>query len=223
MLCAFSKENGTSCLRDFLSEFQTLITGLAAVIAASATIYVMHRTDAAQEARHKELVQLTLRSDRLSVERALIPQAAELQRILMAIDFGISRATNRRHGEDFREGAAELAGNLSRALTLCEKVINRQAFIDGSKLFDGHLAASTDHFRRELESRRNRCHDAIGPLNFGRSDAEAPAWSEINIDTLALKIIRDSSEISNDLEGMIEGFRRLSRAYHVQIEIAASP
>lgn len=45
--CAFSEKSGTSCLRDFLSEFQTLITGLAVVIAASATVYVMIRTDAA--------------------------------------------------------------------------------------------------------------------------------------------------------------------------------
>lgn len=221
--CTFSEKSGTSCLRDFLSEFQTLITGLAAVIAASATVYVMIRTDAAQEARHRELVQLTLRSDRLAAERALVPQAVELQRIQMAIDSQITRASTYRGAESFRKGSAELAESVNRALALCAKTINREAFVDGSRLFDGPLAATTQHFRGNLESRRKRCRDCFGPLNSDSSNADAPAWSGVEIDTLALKVFRDASEISNELAVMIEGFRRMSRTYGLPIELAPYP
>lgn len=53
-----------------IKEYQTLITGLAAVAAAFATINAMQRTEERQAERHVELIRLNLRAERLRALRA---------------------------------------------------------------------------------------------------------------------------------------------------------
>ncbi|PDT15544.1 hypothetical protein CO670_17385 [Rhizobium sp. J15] len=80
----------------FLEKFQTLITGIAAVIAAYATVRQMQVTDQAAQRRHNEilesaknndrearqrhnqLVELTIRKDSLVAERLLYPDLERL-------------------------------------------------------------------------------------------------------------------------------------------------
>lgn len=65
--------------RNFIYDFQTLIGGGAAVVAAWLTVRQMRITDERSEFRHRELVSLQLRADRLRVERLLYPSLNELK------------------------------------------------------------------------------------------------------------------------------------------------
>lgn len=58
----------------FVYKFQTLITGIFAIIAALITVRTMRITDERQELRHRELISLNLRRDRMRVRRAADPQ-----------------------------------------------------------------------------------------------------------------------------------------------------
>ncbi|GEM_PF-6890069 len=55
-------------------NFQTLITGIFAIIAALITVRTMRKTDETQEDRHRELISMNLRHDRMIVRRAVNPQ-----------------------------------------------------------------------------------------------------------------------------------------------------
>ncbi|MHB2265835.1 hypothetical protein [Aliihoeflea sp. PC F10.4] len=54
-----------------LQSWQTLATGVLAVLAARMTIFQMQRSDERQQIRHQQLLQLTLRGDRARVRRAV--------------------------------------------------------------------------------------------------------------------------------------------------------
>lgn len=56
----------------FIYDYQTLLTGIGAIGAASVTILVMRVTEDKQGRRHLQLVELALRPDRLKSDRVLI-------------------------------------------------------------------------------------------------------------------------------------------------------
>lgn len=70
----------------FVFKFQTLITGVFAIIAALITVRTMRITDEKQELRHRELMSLNLRRDRMIVARAAKPQLEEIIDIRKLID-----------------------------------------------------------------------------------------------------------------------------------------
>ncbi|WP_139283802.1 hypothetical protein [Rhizobium sp. NFR12] len=72
-------QTGGDTWRNIISDFQTLFTGMAAVAAATWTVLTMEKTDARQEARHRELVALTIRADRLRADRAVHPQLQDYE------------------------------------------------------------------------------------------------------------------------------------------------
>lgn len=67
-----------SSVEHFASEWQTLIAGILAVIAAAWTVREMRRNDGAQQVRHEQLMQLNLRADRLRARRAAFPYGLQL-------------------------------------------------------------------------------------------------------------------------------------------------
>lgn len=75
----------------YLSEWQTLIAGILAVAAAAWTVGEMRRTDSMQQQRHKELVLLNLRADRLRARRAAFPYADRLERFADAMHMGVEQ------------------------------------------------------------------------------------------------------------------------------------
>ncbi|MDQ0454632.1 hypothetical protein [Rhizobium paknamense] len=62
-----------SCIRNYIYDFQTLITGVLAVAAAYFTVRQMQETDRLAEQRHRDQIQLQMRPDKLKLERRLIP------------------------------------------------------------------------------------------------------------------------------------------------------
>lgn len=102
-----------------LKEYQTLIAGLAAVAAAFATINTMHRTDEAQAERHRQLVDLTLRPDRLKANRAAYAFPAAIKTLAREADFIVTLATK---SSDI---TPELVNRLIEATQSVEKRVRR--------------------------------------------------------------------------------------------------
>ncbi|MBB3462004.1 hypothetical protein [Rhizobium sp. BK377] len=166
-----SGQDGGDYWRNTIYDFQTLITGLAAVLAAAftvgkmqQTIDVMERTDRESDRRHRELVGLTRRPDRLRLQRAVFPQLQDLQEISSRfVDFENIRETMRpdqgspdlswlrqvteRHRVDFEE---------------LDKILHRRQFLDGVNLFDG----MTTRYLDELEA---ACKAAVGAIQDHQS------------------------------------------------------
>ncbi|WPJ67939.1 hypothetical protein AUSSIE_16 [Sinorhizobium phage Aussie] len=71
----FTDRTGGDALRNLIYDFQTLITGVLAIIAASWTVMQMRETDRLQEIRHRQQLALSERRDRLAAERftAFVP------------------------------------------------------------------------------------------------------------------------------------------------------
>jgi hypothetical protein len=126
---------------DFVYNYQTLITGVAAVAAAFLTIRQMTLTDESSERRHQELLALSHRGDQMRLERALNPQYSDLVRISWALD-------ERRLGAPVFEGKH---ADEQRATWLSEEILphvreiiritDRKQLRDGEFLFGGVLSA----------------------------------------------------------------------------------
>ncbi|QIO60668.1 TrbC/VirB2 family protein [Rhizobium leguminosarum] len=132
----------------FVSDFQTLITGLAAVGAATWTISVMEKTDARQGERHAQLIELSLRGDRLAVERAIYPQVEGLSGMCWQFAFlktGMLKANTYR-------GQLSVIVQYARVVETCCRdlvaLLEREQLVEGSRLFDGILAYKL-HWLRE--------------------------------------------------------------------------
>ena len=68
-ICAGLALGGMTELEFRLYDWQTLIAGILAVGAAAITLFEMRRTEAAQGKRHNDLLRLSLRQDRMTIER----------------------------------------------------------------------------------------------------------------------------------------------------------
>lgn len=125
-----------STAEHYLSEWQTLVAGILAVIAAAWTVGEMRRNDEMQQARHEELMRLNLRADRLRVARATIPHANEMvasaKRISRVIEGGLI--------EKLASGESAAFTTLFGERELLEKMVNNKAIKAASDLFDANTA-----------------------------------------------------------------------------------
>lgn len=126
---------------DFVYNYQTLITGVAAVAAAFLTIRQMTRTDESSERRHQELLALSHRSDRMRLERALNPQYSDLVRISWALDEKRLAAPDfeGKHADERR--ATWLSEEILPHVQEIIGIIDRKQLRDGEFLFGGVLSA----------------------------------------------------------------------------------
>lgn len=74
----------------FIYNFQSLLTGLFAIVAALITVHTMRETDDRQEVRHQELMSLNLRRDKMIIRRAVHPQILDLGDPVRFLDGGIA-------------------------------------------------------------------------------------------------------------------------------------
>jgi hypothetical protein len=128
-------------LGHFLYDYQTLITGFAAVGAAFVTVWKMTETEIAQGRRHQQSIDLAQRADRIALERAINPQLKDLASVhasLQALDLSKDRFNDDRGDPEWRL-VSSICGPYLRALRSFKEICSRQAFIDGRKLFDGEL------------------------------------------------------------------------------------
>lgn len=123
----------------FIYDYQTLITGIAAVFAAGYTVRQMRITDEMSEKRHRELVSLQLRADRLRVERLLFPALGDLEDALKKVsNFNLSVV--QKILDDEPDNARLLIESLERECFEVLSILGNSQFKAAEDLFDGDLA-----------------------------------------------------------------------------------
>ncbi len=136
-------------LRNLYYDFQTLIGGVLAIIAAWWTIGTMEKTDAEAARRHAETMALGLRREYLELDRALNPQLGFLKK-LAKVDWPAPAETD---GEDFRfSEAVDRDVDFSREFQVSIRAcIERSAFKDAQWILDGPMSLAVEELKASLD------------------------------------------------------------------------
>ena len=141
-----SADTGPTCARSLLSEFQTLITGVAALLAAIITVSTMERTAATARRDQSSLLSLTLRPDYLKIERLIEPQLEQLEtcvayfeRFLAALD-------------PYSVGGIGVLRKVERSATNALAIVERACWADAAPLFTGQMTKKLADYRNSLRS-----------------------------------------------------------------------
>ncbi|WP_143540231.1 MFS transporter [Rhizobium chutanense] len=157
----------------WVNQFQTLITGIAAVLAATITIRTMERTDRESERRHRELVSIQTRPDRLKVSRALFPQIQDLRDIHFELSDLYDGKIEPPPGDDTREWSwvTEVSRRYLPRFDEIDRVLSRHQFQQGIVLFDGPTTRYLDELMEQNQVVRYTLHrhleivDAFDPTS----------------------------------------------------------
>ncbi|RFB91788.1 hypothetical protein B5K08_15955 [Rhizobium leguminosarum bv. trifolii] len=79
-------QHGGDGWRNAIYDFQTLITGVAAVVAAYFAINQSRMVEANSERRHQQLMELSLRSARLMINRTVFPMVEYIEEALENVE-----------------------------------------------------------------------------------------------------------------------------------------
>ncbi|WP_160012500.1 hypothetical protein [Rhizobium sp. 18055] len=137
----------------WINEFQALLTGVAAVIAAYLAIRQSQSTEYSSERRHSELVRLQLRPDKLRIERGINPQLRHL-----VDNHGAIREASKISTSDFsqRPGAAEYhwlsaVVDILPDLVYLKSTLSRPQFRDAFHLFNGETMFAIIEIEQALD------------------------------------------------------------------------
>ncbi len=128
--------------RKWVYDYQSLIGGLLAIVAASATVAQMMRSEAENNKRHRQLIDLQLRPDRLRIERMLVPQRGNLWSVYIDL-LALKEPTG-----DFEE-VSTFVEHLKKLNSIMSNQVYSDAWKASSDLFDGNL----NHMRTELQQK----------------------------------------------------------------------
>ncbi len=211
---------GGDSWRNLIFDFQTLITGIAAVAAATLTILTMEETDRRADKRHQELIELQVRPDQLRIERALNPQLQELSHLL-------SELREIRSVKDLIAGSGDPNFQWMSRVALdhlpffekLETILGRSQFVAGSSLFDGQTASFLNRLEDSLTTllpSLERHLKAINPLTHANDtfDYEENVFEYVFFDTQsaifhALKALDD----------LVQALQRLSDQYKPSVPL----
>ncbi|MGO8067959.1 hypothetical protein [Rhizobium leguminosarum] len=131
---------GGDAWRNLIYDFQTLIAGFFAVLAAWWTVFTMNRTERADAERHAQQIDLALRGDKLKIDRALYPQFRELNDTRKLLASVLQR--HQTASKDPTDGGSPLRffiDDICGEIEAIDALLKRPHFIDGALLFDGDL------------------------------------------------------------------------------------
>ena len=153
-----------SSANKFIYDYQTLITGIAAVFAAGYTVRQMRITDEMSEKRHRELVSLQLRADRLRVERSLFPALGDLEDSFKKVR-DINLSVVQKILDDEPDNARLLIESLERACFDAISILGSSQFKAAEDLFDGDLTLRYSVAYDELMGLEGACRTCISDFS----------------------------------------------------------
>jgi hypothetical protein len=143
-------ENSTGdAWRNFIYDFQTLLTGFFAVAAAFVTFYQMQKFDAQSAKRHEEQVKLAFRPDVLLMERAYSPSVETIREWRD----DMRRISSKWRAEHLREDAyrdREMIVSLASGFI---EEIERDTFQRATHLFSGKMVTLIDLLISEVHQK----------------------------------------------------------------------
>ena len=169
------EQNGGDPWRNFVFDFQTLLTGIFAVGAATWTVLTMELTDTRSEERHRQLMAVSLRSELRAVDRALNPQADEIEEILgylWSADYDPLET-----GVNNWEWFSNLAKTNYGSIRDLEGIVERPQITDAQPYFDGDLLMAFDEFTGYLVGVSNDLREHILALHSAKNEE----WGEFGV------------------------------------------
>ncbi|KEC73928.1 hypothetical protein RLPCCGM1_c2047 [Rhizobium leguminosarum bv. phaseoli CCGM1] len=150
-------QRGGDAWRNAIYDFQTLITGVSAVVAAYLAIKQSQVIEANSERRHQQLLELNLRPARLMISRSVFPMVEYIEIALPEMQSWHDALT--------AEGGAWFVAqnmiDLRRATTHWANIVHDDQLDVAKKYFDGHMEHA---LRRSRQAAQN--------INLGVSNLE---------------------------------------------------
>ncbi|TAV99979.1 hypothetical protein ELI24_17110 [Rhizobium ruizarguesonis] len=202
---------GGDSWRNLIYDFQTLIAGIAAVLAAAFTIRTMEKTDRESERRHRQLMELTLRADRLKVSRSVKP-------FLPAIIQAIADVSNFIHptGIDEIKGVGSqmvYASGVENYTTGLSQILNNPQLNEAYQLFEGKLAIDLEQARQQVAALQSAGRSLFKEIKTkstaGDPEVEIFVAAQSRIKSLTIKAIL----LKGCLEEVRIGLSTLSNLY----------
>lgn len=215
----FTDRQGGDPWRNAIYDFQTLITGVLAVVAATATVLQMQVADRKSDERHRQSMELALRGDRLLLQRALVPQIDHMRECFEAMN---------RLYERFVEHSANVGENgfppvddwwweFQKVFDVIGEAIERPHFKDGERLFDGDLSYRIGDLRRHTKRLQPGVEIAkqyySGPLTF-EQQWEVLRWQNNGGEADIADYVR---YCAGEFPDIIESLIRVGLSYGVQV------
>lgn len=119
-------------------QFQGLIAGFLAILAAYVTIYQMRISDEKSDRRHEDALRISMLPDRRRVERAINPAAAMIKRSKNGLVLN-ARQINE-PGNATREKSRKVLYRINSELERLEAEIAKDTFYQGMQIFNGILS-----------------------------------------------------------------------------------
>lgn len=121
--------------RNFIYDFQTLITGFFAVGAAFLTFRQMQQFDARSETRHEEQIKLALRPDVLRIQRANSPSVETIREWRD----DMRRISSKWRADHLQEDTIPDRGTVISLADGFEEEMSRPTFQEATHLFSGKM------------------------------------------------------------------------------------
>ncbi|MGN6144744.1 MAG: hypothetical protein ACTHOP_14260 [Mesorhizobium sp.] len=184
----------------YIGEWQTLITGILAVVAASWTLAQMRASDRAQDERHRDLMRLSVRPDLLRIQRAAVPYAGYLRQFY-ADGFRLVQP-----GPDHLPTVAQQQRDAFLSAVNAAVYTFGRAEIGEVRPYLGPKASQTFSLDREriIPSYEQALAHWKAQADAGSASAEETfSW----VTTEAMTILSDGVELANSLDALLDMYR----------------
>lgn len=181
---------------DWVSNYQTLITGILAVAAAYVTVNAMSRAEDRQQSRHDELLKLSLRADRLRVQRAEYPFADVID------DFSIRISDLIKVMDDASDSSsiADAFASANEHAIGCKNIFTEGAVEEARVLFGPNMSDSYIFLTRSVKRALHRC-DRISQFIAANPGTQIPLnlFKEIRseLDDIRMEMPRFAAHLRN--------------------------
>ncbi|TGS89321.1 hypothetical protein EN817_02935 [Mesorhizobium sp. M3A.F.Ca.ET.174.01.1.1] len=194
-------------------DWETLVTGLLAIAAAAWTVKATFGIDRQQERRHRQLVALTLRADKLKVMRARFGAVDTLRRLAFSFEDQIvatRKALDNRPAKALEE--LEQARFIWLNLALAQKVMNAETLHAAVPLFEAAMNQRYVRLGGFLNSISQQDVD-IARASLGSRGSFAPEDNQFDraMESLLTKlptIAQDCKVFSDELDALADEYAR---------------
>lgn len=201
-----------------LYNYQTLLTGIAAVCAAFITVRAMREETHRSDERHDELMELQERPDKLRVERLLVPTFSDLRVLHMILGQFEERRRDLTREEAVAVGSLLLVqwDNLAQVVQTLADIINRSEWVGAKSLFGGNLTA----YASTLASRIADIQALLAYVDLKVDNPVYRSSEQVRADTqydIATEVPPAVYRLRNSIAPVVDELRVLAGLYDVEI------
>ncbi|MNE27038.1 hypothetical protein D3C80_1204300 [compost metagenome] len=136
----------------FIYDYQTLITGIAAVYAAGYTVRQMIKSDEKQDKRHVEGMAFAMRGEIRRMDRGLHPQLEDIESVALRLNsLNFDPETYLDRLDPYYTWFNDIALPLQPIVTDVLEILQRQAIRDAAEFFDGDLLIAFEQAHENAE------------------------------------------------------------------------